>query len=73
MTIDTTSQQYQNYLSGLANLRTMMSPRFALFAKLPPDKQKLWLRKDPLFRKLLKTSLVIADWATKFQKDTEND
>ena len=70
--IDTTSQQYQQYLSGLGDLRTLMVPRFKLFAKLPGAKQKLWLQKDPLFRNLLKMGLDVAEWAEQFREDIQN-
>ena len=73
MQINTTSVQYQQYLNGLSNLRTLMVPRFKLFAKLSKDKQKLWLQKDPLFRKILKMSLTVAEWAEQFKGDIEND
>lgn len=73
MNIDTTSTQYQQYLNGLISLRTLMVPRFKLFAKLPKDKQKLWLQKDPLFRKILKMGLFVAEWAEQFKGDIEND
>ncbi len=73
MNIDTTSQQYQQYLNGLSNLRTLMAPRFALFKKLPLAKKKLWLKKDPLFRKILKTSLIVAEWAEEMRGEVEND
>lgn len=71
--IDTTSAQYQQYLTGLGNLRVLMAPRFKLFAKLPRDKQRMWLQKDPLFRKVLKMSLRVAEWAEQFKEDIEND
>ncbi len=73
MNINITSAQYQQYLSGLSNLRTLMAPRFVLFKKLPRDKQKIWLQKDPLFRKILKMSLGIAEWAEQFKEDIVND
>ena len=73
MNIDTTSPQYQQYLSGLSGLRIMMAPRFALFKKLPRDKQKIWLQKDPLFKKILKMSLTVAEWAEQFKEDIVND
>ncbi len=73
MQIDTTSSQYQQYLNGLDGLRTLMAPRFKLFAKLPKDKQKLWLQKDPLLRKILKNGLIVAEWAERFKEDTVND
>lgn len=71
--IDTTSAQYQQYLNGLGNLRTLMAPRFKLFAKLPRAKQKIWLQKDPLFRKVLKMGLTVSEWAEQFKGDIEND
>ena len=71
--IDTTTQAYQKYLDGLDNLRTLMTPRFVMFAKLPEAKQKLWLQRDPLFRKLLKMGLDIAAWAEQFKEDIAND
>ena len=71
--IDTSSAQYQQYLNGLSGLRTLMVPRFKLFAKLPRAKQKLWLQKDPLFRKILKMFLGVAEWAEQFKEDVEND
>lgn len=73
MQIDTTSAQYQQYLNGLSSLKTMMAPRFALFKKLPRAKKKLWLRKDPLFRKILKMSLIVAEWADELKEEIQND
>jgi len=73
LTIDTTSPQYQQYLNGLTSLRTLMTPRFKLFAKLPRAKQKIWLQKDPLFRKLLKMGLDISEWSEQFKEDVQND
>jgi len=71
--IDTTAPAYQQYLNGLDSLRTLMTPRFKVFAKLPRDKQKLWLQRDPLFRKLLKMGLDISEWSEQFKEDTVND
>jgi len=71
--IDTTAQAYIKYLNGLDDLRTLMTPRFVMFAKLPRAKQKLWLQRDPLFRKLLKMGLDVAEWAEQFKEDTAND
>ena len=73
LNIETTSQQYQQYLNGLASLRTLMTPRFKLFGKLPQDKQKTWLQKDPLFRKILKMGLDISKWSEQFREDIQND
>lgn len=73
MQIDTTSQQYQQYLTGLDSLRTLMAPRFALFKKLPASKQKQWLQKDPLFRKIIKMGVLVGNWAEQFKGDVEND
>ena len=70
--IDTTSPQYQQYLNGLDSLRTLMAPRFVLFAKLPKAKQKLWLQKDPLFRRILKMGLNVSEWAEQFREDIQN-
>lgn len=52
--IDTTSQQYQNLLNGIGTLRTLLAPRFKVFVKLPRDKQRLWLQRDPLLREVLR-------------------
>ena len=73
--IDTTSQQYQNYLNGLANLRTMMLPRFKAFEKLSPAKQRWWLQRDPLMRRLIKMSIIIAEHFApdQFKGDVTND
>lgn len=73
MQIDTTSILYQKYFTGLTNLRIVMAPRFALFKKLPIAKKKLWLKKDPLFRKILKMSLKVAEWAEEMKAEVEND
>jgi len=56
MVIDTQSPQYQQYLNGIDTIGTYYAPRLKLFAKLPVEKKKLWLQKDPLLRKLLKLS-----------------
>ncbi len=73
MQIDTTSAQYQQYLTGLSNLRTLMAPRFALFKKLPQFKQRQWLQKDPLFRKVIKMGVLVGNWTEQFKGDVEND
>lgn len=73
MIINTQSPAYQQYLTGFENLRELMKPRLVMFAKLPKDKQRLWLQKDPLFRKLLKSALRLAEWAEQFKEDIEND
>lgn len=73
MQIDTTSAQYQQYLNGLSGLRTLMAPRFVLFKKLSIAKKKLWLQKDPLFRKILKMSLIVAEWAEEMKVEVQND
>ena len=71
--INTQSAAYQQYLNGFENLRQLMKPRLALFAKLPRAKQRLWLQKDPLFRKLLKNALQLAEWAERLREEVEND
>lgn len=73
MEINTQSPAYQQYLTGFENLRQLMKPRLALFAKLPESKQRLWLQKDPLFRKLLKSSLQLAEWAENLKSEVAND
>jgi hypothetical protein len=73
MQIDTTSAQYQQYLSGLDGLRTLMAPRFALFKKLPVSKQRQWLQKDPLFRKVIKMGVLVGNWAEQFKGEVQND
>ena len=73
LNIDTTSVQYQQYFDGLTSLRTLMAPRFKLFAKLPRAKQKIWLQKDPLFRKLLKMGRDVSEWSEQFKEDIQND
>lgn len=73
MIIDTTNPTYQQYLTGLENLRDLMKPRLVLFAKLPESKQRLWLQKDPLFRELLRSALRLAEWAEKLRTEVEND
>ncbi len=71
--INTTSQQYQNYLAGLQALIDFYRPNLVLFAKLPNDKKRLWLQRDPLFRKFLKTSISVAEWAEEFKGELVND
>lgn len=73
MNIDTQSQQYQNYLTGLDNLKAYYAPKLVLFAKLPKAKKKLWLQRDPLLRKFLKISLSVAEWASQFREEIKND
>ena len=58
--IDTQSQKYQGYLAGLGNLRDDMIPRLKAFSKLSKLKQKVWLDRDPLMRRLIKLSLVVS-------------
>ena len=73
--IDTTNPQYQQYLNGLDSLRTLMLPRLRAFDKLGEAKQRWWLQRDPLLRKLLKTTSIInkhilADsWMEEIQND----
>ena len=73
MEIDTQSQQYQAYLTGLDNIRTFYAPKLQVFAKLPTSKQRLWLQNDPLLRKFIKLSIMVADWAGEFREDIIND
>lgn len=73
MVINTQSVQYQQYLTGFENLQELMKPRLVMFAKLPEDKQRLWLQRDPLFRKLLKSSLQLSNWARGLKSEIEND
>ncbi len=53
-TIDTTSAQYQNLLTGMGTLRTLLTPRFKVFVKLPRAKQKDWLGRDPLLKEVVR-------------------
>ncbi len=73
ITIDTQSAQYQQYLTGLQNLIDFYKPKFVLFKKLPLSKQKLWLQKDPLFRKILKLGVIVGDWVVEYREDVQND
>ena len=73
MEIDTTSTQYQQYLTDLQNLIDFYKPKFELFKKLPRSKQVLWLEKDPLFRKLIKVGVYIGGWAAQFRDEVQND
>ncbi|MCK5610253.1 hypothetical protein KAR91_50740 [Candidatus Pacearchaeota archaeon] len=73
MNIDTTSQQYQNYLAGLTGLRQMLAPSLDMFAKLPRAEKKKWLQMDPLMRKVFKTGLIVAKYVEEFREDVEND
>jgi hypothetical protein len=71
--INTQSAAYQQYLTGLDTIRTYYTPKLKIFAKLPRAKQKLWLQRDPLLRKLLRLSFDLTEWASQFTKETEND
>lgn len=75
LNIDTTSQKYQDYLTGLTNLRTEMLPRFKAFKQLSKLRQRWWLQRDPLMRKLVKMALIINKHiqAKNFVGDVEND
>lgn len=73
MIINTQSAQYQQYLTGLQNLIDYYKPKFILFKKLPKSKQKLWLRKDPLFRKLIKVGIYVSSWSIDYESEVEND
>lgn len=73
MNIDTASAQYQNYLTGLQTLIDFYQPKFVLFKKLPRSKQKQWLQKDPLFRKILKIGVTVGEWSHNFKEDVQND
>jgi len=57
--IDTTSAKYQAYMTGLENLRTDMLPRLKAFKSLGKEKQKWWLERDPLLRRLIRLSCII--------------
>lgn len=73
--IDTTNPQYQQYLNGLNDLRTLIVPQLKAFATLGEEKQRWWLQRDPLLRKLLKISAlvnkhIVADsWREEIQND----
>jgi len=73
--IDTTSTQYQQYMNGLASLRTFMLPRFKVFHKLSLEKQKWWLARDPLMRRVLKMGLIINKLTNPngFETEVEDD
>ncbi len=55
--IDTTDAQYQQLLSGLGTLRTVLAPRIRILHELwdQGERQKVrqWLQRDPLLRRTL--------------------
>lgn len=53
LTIDTTSNQYQQLLNGLGTLRTLLGPRIKMLLKADRDVQKAWLQRDPLLRRTI--------------------
>jgi hypothetical protein len=73
--IDTTSAKYQNYLTGLANLKTDMLPRLKAFTKLSREKQTWWLERDPLLRRLIKLGVIMNKFLDiiDYQQEVEND
>lgn len=73
MILNTQSAQYQQYLTGLQAIIDFYKPKLVLFEKLPPAKKKLWLQRDPLFRKLLKMSFGLSEWASEFRTEVQND
>ncbi len=65
--IDTTSGQYQNLLSGLGTLRTVLAPRIALMKKMLKQeggraKVRNWLQRDPLLRRVIIMSQKLSDF-----------
>ena len=66
--IDTTSGQYAQLSGGIDTLRTVMTPRLALFKKMPLSVKKAWLQRDPLLRKTLKLGRDLADYIELLQE-----
>ena len=54
LNIDTSSPQYTALNNGLDTLRTVLTPRVKILRDLPPDKQRLWLQRDPLMLKFVR-------------------
>lgn len=54
LNIDTTKLAYQAQLSGFDTLQYHMIPKLKMFAKLPEEKQRWWLQRDPLLRKIIR-------------------
>lgn len=75
MKIDTTSAKYQNYMTGLSNLKKDMLPQFEAFSKLSREKQRWWLQRDPLMRRVLKFMIMLNKWvdAQGFMENVEDD
>ena len=71
--IDTQSAQYQQLLTAQGLLQSGMKARLPLFKKLPLDKKRQWLQRDPLFRKTLKMSLAIADQVEQIREEWADD
>jgi hypothetical protein len=72
--INTQSAQYQQYMTGLANLRTDMLPRLRAFKRLGPEKQRWWLQRDPLLRRLIKLGLIVSKHVPNIMdREVEND
>ena len=59
--IDTSSAQYNQLLSGLGTLRTLLAPRIKLLLTLPRAKQRAWLQRDPLLRHTLKLAQALQE------------
>ena len=68
-TIDTSAAQYIQLYNGIATLRTVMTPRLALFAKLPLTKKRQWLVRDPLLRRVLKMGLDLRDYINNMEDE----
>jgi len=53
ISINTQSAQYQNYLTGLRNLKTFYAPRIVEYFNLPEEAQVAWRAADPILNGLL--------------------
>ena len=62
--IDTTSQQYQNYLSGFQDLLVFYKPRVRRWLQAGPEAQQAWRDADPILDLLVRILEAGRDKAT---------
>ena len=71
--IDTTSQLYQKYVDGIDAIRSFYTPKLLIFKDLPLSKQKAWLKRDPLLKKIFKLSLDLSEFIMMIGGELDND
>ena len=69
LNFNTDTAQYTQLNNGLDTLRTVMTPRLALFKKMPLSIKRAWLQRDPLLRKTLKLGRDLADYIENLREE----